>query len=115
MTSTKTGIQQSAPESPPSNLALTLQFLDWLAHQPRSYQQTMDAWQTHCPRFTIWEDAYDLGLVRVRLASGSGALQVELTATGRNFIASQAESASNTSFRKQRGEIGGSCSRPSSG
>ncbi len=36
-----------------------------IAEQPRSYRDTMDAWASHCPRLTVWEDALANGLVRV--------------------------------------------------
>ena len=49
----------------PPVASLTLQFLAWVAHRPRSYAETMDAWRTSCPRFTIWEDALGDGLVQV--------------------------------------------------
>jgi hypothetical protein len=44
---------------------LTLQLLDWLDRRPRTYSETLEAWHTHCPRMTPWEDAIDAGLVRV--------------------------------------------------
>jgi hypothetical protein len=43
-----------------------LQLLEWIDEQPRSYAETMDAWHSHCPRLTIWEDAVADGLVAVR-------------------------------------------------
>jgi len=45
--------------------ALTLQLLDWLDRRPRTYSETLDAWHTHCPRMTPWEDAVEAGLVRI--------------------------------------------------
>ncbi len=44
---------------------LTIQFLAWVAAQPRTYAEVMDAWRTSCPRLTIWEDAQRDGLVRI--------------------------------------------------
>jgi hypothetical protein len=65
--------------------ALTLDFLTWVASSPRSYADTMEAWRSSCPRFTIWEDALEDGLVC--LESGSGArlskANVVLTPRGR--------------------------------
>ena len=43
--------------------ALTLQLLEWLAARPRTREETLEAWRTSCPRFTIWEDACIDGLV----------------------------------------------------
>lgn len=45
--------------------APTQQLLSWLVERPRSYRDTMDAWASHCPRLTVWEDALADGLVRV--------------------------------------------------
>jgi hypothetical protein len=49
---------------------LILDLLEWLARQPRSYQETMDAWRTSCPRLPVWEDANDRGLVETTPANG---------------------------------------------
>ena len=46
--------------------ASTLQLLQWIGERDRSYAETMEAWQSHCPRLTIWEDAINDGLVQVR-------------------------------------------------
>jgi hypothetical protein len=45
--------------------APTRELLMWLAERPRSYRDTMDAWSSHCPRLTVWEDALAAGLVQV--------------------------------------------------
>jgi len=75
---------KTPPPTTIPNLALTLQMLEWIERQPRSYRETMEAWHTHCPRFTIWEDAHSLGLVRIVPGSTpSPGLQVGLTAAGR--------------------------------
>ena len=55
------------PDSRPSPDALallTLQFLAWVAEQPRTYPETMEAWRTSCPRLPVWEDATSAGWVR---------------------------------------------------
>jgi len=44
---------------------LLLEFLTWVADRPRTYEEAMEAWQSHCPRQTIWEDAIIDGLVRI--------------------------------------------------
>jgi hypothetical protein len=56
--------------------ASTLQLLQWIGERDRSYAETMEAWQSHCPRLTIWEDAISDGLVQVHGG------QVLLTAKG---------------------------------
>jgi len=42
---------------------LVLDLLEWLSRQDRSYEETMDAWRTSCPKLPVWEDANDRGLV----------------------------------------------------
>ena len=42
-----------------------LQFLAWVASRPRTYDETMDAWRTSCPRLSAWEDATTDGLVEM--------------------------------------------------
>jgi len=49
--------------------ASTAQLLAWIAEAPRTYAQTIERWQTHCPRLAIWEDALADGLVRVERGS----------------------------------------------
>jgi len=48
-----------------ANRSLVLDLVEWLAMRPRPYGDVMDAWRTSCPRLSIWEDALDLGLVRL--------------------------------------------------
>jgi hypothetical protein len=57
-----------------------LQLLEWIDQRERSYAETMEAWHSHCPRLTIWEDALADGLVQVRNG------RVALTAKGRGQI-----------------------------
>jgi len=45
------------------NHALTIQLLEWIAGHPRTYAEVLDAWQTSCPRFSIWEGACIAGLI----------------------------------------------------
>jgi hypothetical protein len=59
-----------------STRALTVQFLEWLLEHPRSYAETMEAWRTSCPRFPIWEDAVDDGLVVVEEVGGRSFVRV---------------------------------------
>jgi hypothetical protein len=44
---------------------LILDLLEWLSRKDRSYEETMVAWHTSCPRLPVWEDANDLGLICV--------------------------------------------------
>jgi hypothetical protein len=61
------------------------EFLVWVAFRPRTYADTMEAWGSHCPRYTLWEDALDLGLIVVEpgLPQSSG---VYLTDQGRAAV-----------------------------
>jgi hypothetical protein len=46
--------------------APTLELLAWVDARERSYAETMEAWRSHCPRLTIWEDALADRLVAVQ-------------------------------------------------
>ena len=60
--------------------ALILDLLRSLAERPRPYADVMDAWRTSCPRFPIWEDANDRGLVVKQLVDGR--IVVRVTSSG---------------------------------
>jgi hypothetical protein len=63
--------------------------LAWLAGQPRTYGETMDAWRTSCPRLSIWEDALADHLIVVGPADGGSGRSrpvVELTTEGRAML-----------------------------
>jgi hypothetical protein len=60
--------------------APTLELHAWISGRPRSYAETMEAWTSHCPRLTVWEDAIADGLVLV------GRDGVLLTAAGRSAL-----------------------------
>ncbi len=70
------------------NKALVLDFVEWIAKQPRTYAEVMDAWRTSCPRYPIWEDAVDLGFVVHMNSEGSGSM-VCVTPAGRDFLRSE--------------------------
>jgi uncharacterized membrane protein YfcA len=42
---------------------LVLDFVEWIAREPRFYAEVVATWRTSCPRLTIWEDAADHGYV----------------------------------------------------
>lgn len=42
-----------------------LEFLSWVSSRRRTYTETMNAWQSTCPRHTIWEDAMIDGFVEL--------------------------------------------------
>ena len=45
--------------------ALVVDLLEWVTGRERTYQETMEAWRTSCPRLPVWEDATERGLVAV--------------------------------------------------
>ena len=55
---------------------LILDLLEWVGRRERTYQETMDAWRTSCPRLPVWEDANDRGLVEMADANGRSVVSV---------------------------------------
>jgi hypothetical protein len=49
----------------------------------------MEAWRSSCPRFPVWEDSLDEGLVQVERANGVSLAEgrVTLTQKGRTALA----------------------------
>lgn len=70
------------------NKTLVLDLLEWVAERPRPYAEAMEAWRTSCPRFPIWEDATDLGFIRLAQIDGAPPV-VEVTRAGRAFVVSE--------------------------
>jgi hypothetical protein len=64
--------------------ALVLDLLEWLLRRERSYEETIDAWRTSCPRLPVWEDANELGFVGVDTSNGRPTVRV--TAAGLTFL-----------------------------
>jgi len=56
--------------------ALILDLLDWLMVRDRTYEETMEAWRTSCPRLPVWEDAHDRGLVTREEVNGKCVVRV---------------------------------------
>jgi hypothetical protein len=56
--------------------ALIVDLLVWLANRERTYEETMDAWRTSCPRLPVWEDANDRGLIEMQWVNGRRVVQV---------------------------------------
>jgi hypothetical protein len=46
------------------------QLLDWLSPGPRTYAEAIEAWKTHCPRISPWEDALAQGLIAIERHEG---------------------------------------------
>ena len=55
---------------------LVLDLLEWLSRKDRSYEETMDAWRTSCPKLPVWEDANDRGLVCIEHSHGRSSVRV---------------------------------------
>jgi hypothetical protein len=56
--------------------ALIVDLLAWVESGERSYEETMEAWRTSCPRLPVWEDANDRGLVTRQHANGHATVKV---------------------------------------
>ena len=66
---------------------LILDLLEWVGRKERTYQETLDAWRTSCPKLPVWEDANDRGLVDT--ASVKGRSLVRLTPAGLTLLKEQ--------------------------
>jgi hypothetical protein len=67
---------------------LVLDLVRWVAREPRTYAEVLDAWKTSCPRLTVWEDAVDLGYVTRKSVGARGTIVV-VTSAGRVLFAAQ--------------------------
>ena len=65
---------------------LMLEFLSWVADRPRTYDDAMEAWQSHCPRQTIWEDAMIDGLIQIGRDDGIRNSDIILTQRGKALL-----------------------------
>ena len=50
--------------------SLILDLLEWLAWRERSYEETIGAWRTSCPRLPVWEEANERELLAILKANG---------------------------------------------
>jgi hypothetical protein len=66
--------------------ALTVQFLAWVRDARPTHDAVLDAWQSSCPRLSIWEDALIDGLVAF---DGSRDRRLVLTAAGSRRLTQQ--------------------------
>jgi hypothetical protein len=64
---------------------LILDLVEWVGRKERTYQETMDAWRTSCPRLPFWEDATERGLVETFPLNGRSL--VRATSAGLAFLA----------------------------
>ena len=63
---------------------LILDLIEWLSRKERTYEETLAAWRTSCPRLTVWEDANDRGLVGSE--AGNGRMLVRPTVAGLSLL-----------------------------
>jgi hypothetical protein len=64
---------------------LVLDFVEWIAREPRFYAEVVATWRTSCPRLTIWEDAAGRGYVTRETVAGVG-LIVTVTEAGKKIL-----------------------------
>jgi len=64
---------------------LVMDLVEFVAGQPRPYDEVIEAWRTSCPRLTVWEDAIDRGLI-TRARGEDKALMVTATRSGLRFL-----------------------------
>jgi hypothetical protein len=64
---------------------LILDMVEWIADKPRTYPDVLDAWQTSCPRLTVWEDAVARGYVMQNVVPKIGAM-VSVSPAGVTFL-----------------------------
>jgi hypothetical protein len=60
-------------------------FLLWLDHRSRPYDDVMEAWRTSCPRLPVWEEANERGFLTRRRIEGE--VMIAVSPTGQNFLA----------------------------
>jgi hypothetical protein len=63
---------------------LILDLVEWVGRKGRSYQETIDAWRTSCPRLPVWEEATERRLVET--ASANDRWLVRATSAGLAFL-----------------------------
>lgn len=65
--------------------AAMLEFLEWVRFRPRTRADAMEAWQSHCPRYTLWEDALDLAFIELEPGERASCV-LRLTELGRSAL-----------------------------
>ncbi len=63
---------------------LIANLLDWISQRPRTYDETMSAWRTSCPRLPVWEEANDQKLIEI--VDADSCKLVCLTPKGRAYL-----------------------------
>ena len=76
-------MKSTMPDAPD---LLMLEFLSWVASRRRTYADAMNAWQSTCPRHTIWEDAITDGLIEFNRSDMAQEPEVRLTTRGKAYL-----------------------------
>jgi hypothetical protein len=65
---------------------LMIEFLSWISSRRRTYAEAMNAWQSTCPRHTIWEDAMIDGYIEINRQGALPDPEVTLTPRGHALL-----------------------------
>lgn len=71
---------------------LMLDLVEWVAESPRPYSEVLHAWQTSCPRLTVFEDVTDLGLLD-RYQDQNGKAVIGASPAGRAYLKEKGRTA----------------------
>ena len=69
-----------------STSLLMFEFLTWVADRRRTYDEAIEAWQSHCPRQTIWEDAIIEAYIQLVSIDSTCDSLVTLTPRGQQLL-----------------------------
>lgn len=81
---------------------LVFDLVQWVAREPRTYAEVIDAWKTSCPRLTVWEDAIDQGLITRKSVGARGTIVV-VTGAGRALLEAKAAGSAGSPTTPDRG------------
>ena len=65
---------------------LMIEFLAWISSRRRTYSETMEAWQTTCPRHAVWENALIDDLIQINRSNTIRDPEVTLTPRGEALL-----------------------------
>ena len=65
---------------------LMIEFLAWISSRRRTYSETMEAWQTTCPRHSVWENALIDDLIQINRSNTIRDPEVTLTPRGETLL-----------------------------
>jgi hypothetical protein len=64
--------------------SLILDLLEWVDARDRTYEETIEAWRTSCPRLPVWEEANDNELLLIERINAESFVRV--TPQGRALL-----------------------------